>query len=129
MKKSGQVPCIYKEYPILDLQQIYKKACNELDKVKSMGDMDMKAINEMRLEDEALIDFQNAKLILDKRMVEIERTIDDHLLDLYTQGNMHHFEGMNYDIKLEYLMGQGGQLDQLTNKMRLKGLTLSYDVF
>lgn len=26
MKAKNQVPCIYKEYPILDLQQIYKKA-------------------------------------------------------------------------------------------------------
>ena len=42
---------------------------------------------------------------------------------------MYHFEGMSYDMKLEYLMGKGGQLDQLTNKLRLKGLTLSYDVF
>jgi len=42
---------------------------------------------------------------------------------------MHHFEDMTHDMKLEYLMGQGGQLDQLTDKLRLKGLTLSYDVF
>ena len=65
-----------------------------------------------------------------KRKIEIERTIDDHLLELYTTGNMYHFEGMTFDMKLEYLMGQSGDLAACADKkMRMKGLTLSYDVF
>ena len=64
-----------------------------------------------------------------KRKIEIERTIDDHLVDLYTTGNMHHFEGLTLDMKLEYLMGQSAHLEQNSDKMRMKGLTLSYDVF
>jgi hypothetical protein len=54
------------------------------------------------------LDYKAARLILNKRVIEIERTIDDHLFDLYTSGNMYHFEGMDFDMKLEYLLGMSG---------------------
>lgn len=49
-----------------------------------MGDIDMKKINESRNEEEAVLDYQNARQILEKRKTEIERTVDDHLIDLYS---------------------------------------------
>ena len=49
-----------------------------------------------RYEEEPTFNYQITKAALESRKMEIERTIDDHLEDLYTNGNMHHFEGMNY---------------------------------
>lgn len=100
-----------------------------------------------RNEDEEPFDYDATKEMLEIRKREIERTIDDHLEDLYTEGNMFEFEGMSHDLKLQYLLGQATQCDELENKghakaknkdkvwpfkdsrLRLKGLTLSYDVY
>lgn len=85
--------------------------------------------------------------MLEVRKREIEKTIDDHLEDLYTEAQLHEFNGLSYENKLNYLLGQQSQTDELMNKgdkkaknpdkqwpfkesrLRLKGLTLSYDVF
>jgi hypothetical protein len=45
--------------------------------------------------------------------MQIERTLDDHLEDLYTVGNLYHFEGMTPHQKFKYLFGQGPQLEAL----------------
>jgi len=52
LKSVNKCPCIYKEYPILDLQQIYKKAKIELQKMETMGAIDMSEINKSRMEEE-----------------------------------------------------------------------------
>lgn len=53
-----------------------------------------------RNEDEEPFDYDATKEMLEIRKREIERTIDDHLEDLYTEGNMFEFEGMSHDLKL-----------------------------
>jgi hypothetical protein len=62
-KKLNTCPCVYREYPILDLQQIYMKASNELQKMETIAavgkplEFEISEINKCRLEEEPAFDF------------------------------------------------------------------------
>jgi hypothetical protein len=95
------------------LLEIYDKALEELKKFEEMKEVDMKLIKEKRFPEEPKFNYQVSKATLESRKMQIERTLDDHLEDLYTAGNLHHFVGMTPHQKFKYLFGQGPQLEAL----------------
>jgi hypothetical protein len=61
LKSGNKCPCIYKEYPIIDLIELYKKASRELQRYTDMGEVEMTEISKKRNEDEAAFDYANTK--------------------------------------------------------------------
>lgn len=63
-------------------------------------------------------------------MKAIEATVDKLLVDLYGKDKLYVFDGLNHDLKLDYLKRQSEELEELHKQgiMRMEGVTLSYDI-
>ena len=82
-------------------------------------------------------DFEGKDMLklLEKRVKQIEQTIDSHIRECHGPKNVSKFKGLSYDQKLQYLLEIQSEITDINhnsiaqNRMRMIGLTQSYNLF
>lgn len=127
---------IYKELVIDSLDDLLEKSVIEqkefLEAVPNFSkDNDF---NEFRYEEEAQFNSENIKEYHTRRISQISRVIDEHLLVLHGPEELSRFESFKADIKLKYLLNMQNLItmsshEDADKRLRMKGITQSYNVY
>ena len=113
---STQCENIYKEYPIDDLKELYEKAKKELKDFLEVKSIDFSKFRSLRFIEEQQFSEENQNQVqseLRERVKCIEATVDGLLLDLYGKEQFFNFDGLTYELKLDYLNRQSEELEEI----------------
>ena len=129
---------IYKELVIQSLDDLLEKSGIEKNEFteavgNSASDNDYN-INEYRYEEEAQFNSEKIKEYHTRRISQISRVIDEHLLVLHGPEEIKRFKSFKADIKLKYLLNMQNLVVQSKHegadkRLRMKGITQSYNVY